>query len=194
MKVTKTYQINDLLEGCKAGNRQMQELLYKQTAAKMLAICMRYAKDQMEAEDVLQMGYVKVFQKIEAYRGDGSFEGWIRKIMVNTAIESYRKNLRMLNVVPIEDSYEQSSLSKDSYLDAFSNLGMQDLMKVIQKLADGYRMVFNMYVIEGYSHKEIAETLGISEGASKSQLSRARAILQQEIIKMEGFGYATHAG
>ena len=194
MKVTKTYQINDLLEGCKAGNRQMQELLYKQTAAKMLAVCMRYAKDQMEAEDVLQMGYVKVFQKIEAYRGDGSFEGWIRKIMVNTAIESYRKNLRMLNVVPIEDSYEQSSLSKDSYLDAFSNLGMQDLMKVIQKLADGYRMVFNMYVIEGYSHKEIAETLGISEGASKSQLSRARAILQQEIIKMEGFGYATHTG
>ena len=189
MKVTKTYSINDLMEGCKAGNRQMQELLYKQTAAKMLVVCMRYAKDQMEAEDVLQMGYIKVFQKIEAYRGDGSFEGWIRKIMVNTAIESYRKNLRMLNIVPIEDAYEQPSNGFD-----FSSLGMQDLMKVIQRLADGYRMVFNMYVIEGYSHKEIAETLGISEGASKSQLSRARAILQQEIIKMEGFGYATHAG
>ena len=95
----------------------------------------------------------------------------------------------MLNVVPIEDAYEQPSQGFD-----FSSLGMQDLMKVIQKLADGYRMVFNMYVIEGYSHKEIAETLGISEGASKSQLSRARAILQQEIIKMEGFGYATHTG
>ncbi len=189
MKVTKTYTINDLLEGCKAGDRHMQEQLYKQTSAKMLAVCMRYAKDQMEAEDVLQIGYVKVFQKIEAYRGDGSFEGWIRKIMVNTAIESYRKNLRMLNVVPIEDAYEQPSQGFD-----FSSLGMQDLMKVIQRLADGYRMVFNMYVIEGYSHKEIAETLGISEGASKSQLSRARAILQQEIIKMEGFGYATYTG
>ena len=189
MKVTKTYTIDDLLEGCKAGDRKMQELLYKQTASKMLAVCMRYAKDRMEAEDVLQMGYVKIFQKVAAYRGDGSFEGWIRRIMVNTAIESYRKNLRSLSIVPIEDAYEQPSQGFD-----FSSLGMQDLMKVIQKLADGYRMVFNMYIIEGYSHKEIAETLGITEGASKSQLSRARAILQQEIIKMEGFGYATHTG
>jgi RNA polymerase sigma factor (sigma-70 family) len=189
MKVTKTYTINDLMEGCKAGNRQMQEMLYKQTASKMLAVCMRYAKDRMEAEDVLQMGYVKIFQKVKEYRGEGSFEGWIRRIMVNTAIESYRKNLRTLSIVPIEDAYEQPSQSFD-----YSSLGMQDLMKVIQKLADGYRMVFNMYIIEGYSHKEIAETLGITEGASKSQLSRARAILQQEIIKMEGFGYATHAG
>jgi RNA polymerase sigma factor (sigma-70 family) len=189
MKVTKTHTIDDLLEGCKVGNRQAQEMLYRQTASKMMAVCMRYAKDQMEAEDVLQMGYIKVFQKVRDYRGDGSFEGWIRRIMVNTAIESYRKNLRTLSIVPIEDAYEQPSQGFD-----FSSLGMQDLMKVIQKLADGYRMVFNMYVIEGYSHKEIAERLGISEGASKSQLSRARAILQQEIIKMEGFGYATHAG
>lgn len=172
----------------------MQELLYRQTASKMMAVCMRYAKDRMEAEDVLQMGYVKVFQKINEYRGEGSFEGWMRRIMVNTAIESYRKNLRALNVVSVEDAYEQPSQGAGSYQDAFSRLGMQDLMKVIQKLADGYRMVFNMYIIEGYSHKEIAETLGISEGASKSQLSRARAILQQEILKMEGFGYATHAG
>lgn len=189
MKVTKTYTINDCLEGCKAGNRQMQEMLYKLTASKMLAVCMRYAKDRMEAEDVLQMAYIKIFQKVKEYRGDGSFEGWIRRIMVNTAIESYRKNLRSLSIVPIEDAYEQPSAGFD-----FSSLGMQDLLNVIQKLADGYRMVFNMYIIEGYSHKEIAETLGISEGASKSQLSRARAILQQEIIKMEGFGYATHAG
>ncbi len=189
MKVTKTYTIDDLMEGCKAGDRKMQEMLYKLTASKMLAVCMRYAKDHMEAEDVLQMGYVKIFQKVKDYRGEGSFEGWIRRIMVNTAIESYRKNLRTLNVVPIEDAYEQPSQGFD-----YSSLGMQDLLKVIQKLADGYRMVFNMYIIEGYSHKEIAETLGISEGASKSQLSRARAILQQEIIKMEGFGYATHAG
>jgi RNA polymerase sigma-70 factor (ECF subfamily) len=189
MKLTRSYTINDLMEGCKAGDRQMQELLYKQTAAKMLAVCMRYAKDRMEAEDVLQMGYIKIFQKIKEYRGDGSFEGWIRRVMVNTAIESYRKNLRSLNVVEIDEAYEQPSTGFD-----FGTLGMQDLMKVIQKLADGYRMVFNMYVIEGYSHKEIGETLGISEGASKSQLSRARAILKEEIIKMEGFGYATYTG
>lgn len=167
----------------------MQEALYRQTASKMLIVCMRYAKDRMEAEDVLQMGYIKVFQKVNEYRRDGAFEGWIRKVMVNTAIESYRKNLRSLNVVPIEDAYDQPSTGFD-----FSRLGMQDLLKLIQKLADGYRMVFNMYIIEGYSHKEIAETLGISEGASKSQLSRARAILKEEIIKMEGINYATHAG
>ena len=188
MKLTQ-YNIDELLEGCKAGNRKMQEALYKQTASKMMAVCMRYAKDRMEAEDVLQVGYIKVFQKVKEYRGEGSFEGWIRRIMVNTAIESYRRIVRTLNVVPIEDAYEQPSTGFD-----FSRLGMQDLMKVIQKLADGYRMVFNMYIIEGYSHKEIAETLGISEGASKSQLSRARAILKEEILKMEGINYATHAG
>jgi len=182
-------RIEDLLEGCKAGNRKMQELLYKQTSSKMLAVCMRYAKDRMEAEDVLQIGYIKVFQKVKEYRGDGSFEGWIRRIMVNAAIESYRKNLRSMSVVPIEDAYDQPSTGFD-----FSRLGMQDLMSVVQKLADGYRLVFNMYAIEGYSHKEISETLGISEGASKSQLSRARAILRAEIMKMEGINYATHAG
>ncbi|HMI03335.1 MAG TPA: RNA polymerase sigma factor [Pedobacter sp.] len=188
MKLTQ-YSIDELLEGCKAGNRKMQEALYKQTAAKMMAVCMRYAQDRMEAEDALQVGYIKVFQKMKEYRGEGSFEGWIRRIMVNTAIESYRKNLKAMNVVSIEDAYEQPATGFD-----FSRLGMQDLMKVIQKLADGYRMVFNMYIIEGYSHKEIAETLGISEGASKSQLSRARAILREEIIRMEGINYATHAG
>jgi RNA polymerase sigma factor (sigma-70 family) len=93
MKLTKTHTIDELMEGCKAGNRKMQELLYKQTASKMLAVCMRYAKDRMEAEDSLQMGYIKIFQKISEYRGDGSFEGWMRRIMVNTAIESYRKTL-----------------------------------------------------------------------------------------------------
>lgn len=189
MKLTPSHTINDLLEGCKAGDRKMQELLYKQTASKMLAVCMRYARDRMEAEDSLQLGYIKIFQKIKEYRGDGSFEGWIRRVMVNTAIESYRKNLRTLNVVAIEEAYEQPSTGFD-----FSRLGMQDLMGLIQKLADGYRIVFNMYIIEGYSHKEIAATLGISEGASKSQLSRARAILKEEIIKMEGINYATHAG
>lgn len=188
MKLTQ-YRIEELLEGCKTGNRKMQEALYRQTSARMLAVCMRYVSGKAEAEDVLQTGYIKVFQKVKEYRGEGSFEGWIRRIMVNTAIESYRKSLRNMNVVPIEEAVEQPSAGFD-----FSRLGMQDLMQVIQKLADGYRLVFNMYAIEGYSHKEIAETLGISEGASKSQLSRARAILREEIIKMEGINYAKHTG
>lgn len=189
MKLTLNYTINDLIEGCKSGERRMQELLYKQTASKMLMVCMRYAKDRMEAEDVLQMGYIKIFQKIRDYRGEGSFEGWMRRIMVHTAIESYRKNLKTMNMVQIEEAYEQPSVGFD-----LSNLGMQDLLRIIQKLADGYRVVFNMYTIEGYSHKEIADSLGITEGASKSQLSRARAILREEIIKMEGINYASHAG
>lgn len=187
--MTPLYTIHDLLEGCKAGNRKMQELLYQQTAAKLLAVCMRYARDRMEAEDILQLGYIKIFQKIKEYNGSGSFEGWMRKIMVNTAIESYRRNLRTLHIVPIEEGYEQPSVGFD-----FSTLGMQDLLGLIQKLADGYRIVFNMYIIEGYSHKEIGAALGISEGASKSQLSRARAILKEEIIKMEGVNYAKHTG
>ncbi|SDL71086.1 RNA polymerase sigma-70 factor, ECF subfamily [Pedobacter sp. ok626] len=183
------YRIDELLNGCRAGNRQMQEALYKQTAAKMLVVCMRYTKDKMEAEDILQLAYVKVFEKIKEYRGEGAFEGWVRRIMVNTAIESYRKNLKNMNLVQIEEAYEQPSTDFD-----FSRLGLQDLMRIIQKLSDGYRVVFNMYAIEGYTHKEIAATLGISEGASKSQLSRARAILREEIIRMEGINYATYEG
>ncbi len=183
------YTIEVLLAGCKAGKREAQAQLYRLTAPKMMAICMRYSKDQMEAEDVMQIAYVKIFQKIGEFREEGSFEGWMKRIVLNSAIENYRKNLRMLQVVNIEDAPELASQQAD-----YSSLGMQDLMRVIQKLADGYRMVFNMYVIEGYSHKEIAETLGISEGASKSQLSRARAILQQEIIKMENYQYGTNVG
>nr|WP_316812098.1 sigma-70 family RNA polymerase sigma factor [Pedobacter heparinus] len=183
------YRIEELLEGCRAGNRKMQEALYRQTSAVMLAVCMRYVKDRATAEDVLQTGYIKVFQKLQEYRGDGSLEGWIRRIMVNTAIENYRKNLRSINMVPIDDAFDQPATGFD-----FSRLGMQDLLTIIQKLADGYRLVFNMYAIEGYSHKEIGAALGISEGASKSQLSRARAILREEIIKMEGMDYAKHTG
>jgi len=189
MKLTKTYTIDDLMVGCKAGDRKAQEQLYQQTSAKMFALCLRYARDRMEAEDSLQMGYIKIFKSIKDYRSEGSFEGWIRRIMVNTAIESYRKNLKSLNLVQLEDAYEQPAVGFD-----YSKLEMQDLLKLIQQLADGYRLVFNMYIIEGYSHKEIAQTLGISEGASKSQLSRARAILKERIIKMEGLNYAKYTG
>jgi RNA polymerase sigma-70 factor (ECF subfamily) len=155
----------------------------------MMGLCMRYAKDTFEAEDVLQMGFVKVFQKISDFRGEGSFEGWIRRIMVNTAIESYRKNLRNLNLVDIDEVYDQPQNTFD-----MSGLELKDLLKLVQQLSNGYRLVFNMYVIEGYSHKEIAKLLGITEGASKSQLSRARAILKEKIIKMEGLNYASHIG
>ncbi len=178
------YSIEELVKGCKEGQTRMQEYLYRSYAPKLLAICMRYTKDQMEAEDALQMGFIKIFQKINEYRSEGSFEGWMKRIMVNIAIEAYRKKSRSLLLVSIDDHqiYNESNID-------FNRLAVQDLMRMVQGLADGYRMVFNLYAIEGYSHKEIAEMLGISEGASKSQLSRARALLRQEILKMEETNY-----
>ena len=184
-----TFTIDSLLDGCKRGERKAQEELYKTLAKRMMAVCMRYAKDDFEAEDMLQMGFVKVFTKVKEFRSDGSFEGWIRRIMVNTAIETYRKNLRTLNVVDIDEVYDQPQSTFD-----MSQLETKDLLTLVQQLSSGYRLVFNMYVIEGYSHREISETLGITEGASKSQLSRARAILKEKILKIEGSNYATHAG
>ena len=189
MNLNHTFTIDSLLEGCKRGERKAQESLYKVLASKMMGVCMRYAKDNYEAEDMLQMGFVKVFTKMTEFRGEGSFEGWIRRIMVNTAIETYRKNLRTMNVVDIDEVYDQPQNTFD-----INQLEMKDLMKLIQQLSSGYRMVFNMYVIEGYSHREIAEALGITEGASKSQLSRARGILKEKIMKIEGSNYGTYAG
>jgi len=175
----------ELIKRCKAGERKAQELLYKQFAGKMLAVCMRYAVDRMEAEDMLQNGFIKVFKKMDDYRGDGSFEGWIRRIMVHSSIEYYRKHHKMMQVVDIEESGYEQSVNPI----AAANLDAKDLMALIQQLSPGYRMVFNLYALEGYSHKEIAEIAGITEGASKSQLSRARSILKEQVEKMEGNRY-----
>lgn len=173
--------LDEIVEGCKLGKRSSQELLYKTYASKMLAVCARYAKDNFEAEDMLQVAFVKIFEKIKDYKGEGSFEGWVRRIMVNTSIEFYRKNARMFPVVDIDNAPEAPVQENQ-----LSKINMNDLLKIIQKLSPGYRMIFNMYAIEGFSHKEIAAELGISEGTSKSQLARARAILQENILKMEG--------
>jgi RNA polymerase sigma-70 factor (ECF subfamily) len=139
----------------------------------------------MEAEDMLQNGFIKVFQKIEDYRGEGSFEGWVRRIMVHCSIEYYRKHHKMMHIADIDEAENQPSVNPL----ATSNLAAKDLLVLIQQLSPGYRMVFNLYAIEGYSHKEIAAIVGITEGASKSQLSRARDVLKQQIVKMEGKRY-----
>lgn len=182
------FTTSQLIDRCIAGERKAQELLYKQFAAKMLAVCMRYATDRMEAEDMLQNGFIKVFQKISGYRGDGSFDGWVRRIMVHSSIEYYRKHHKMLQVVDIDEAGQGLAVNPL----ASSDLDAGVLIKLIQQLAPGYRMVFNLYALEGYSHKEIASMVGISEGASKSQLSRARGVLKEQIAKMEGtsYGYA----
>lgn len=176
------HSIEETIARCKKGERKAQELLYKQFASKMLAVCMRYAVDKMEAEDMLQNGFIKLFNKISDYRGEGSFEGWVRRIMVHSSIEYYRKHHKMMQVVDIETSGYEQGVNPS----VMETLDARDLMALINQLAPGYRIVFNLYALDGYSHKEIAEIVGISEGASKSQLSRARAILRDQIEKMEG--------
>jgi RNA polymerase sigma factor (sigma-70 family) len=179
------HNLTDIIKGCQLGNRKAQELLYKLFAAKMLGVCMRYATDKMEAEDMLQNGFIKVFGKIEDYRGDGSFEGWVRRIMVHSSIEYYRKHHKMMQLVEMDTAGAEQLVNPVGA----SNLEAKDLLAIIQTLSPGYRMVFNMYAIEGYSHKEIAEVMNISEGASKSQLSRARAILKEMVNKTERVKY-----
>lgn len=143
----------------------------------MYGICLRYATNAEEAEDILQEGFIKVFRKISSFRSEGSFEGWIRRIFVNTAIEQYRKRMYLQ---PVTEQEENTIEGK--YLSVLDSLAERDIIKLVQQLSPGYRTVFNMYVVEGYSHKQIAEHLGISEGTSKSQLSRAKQILQ-DLVK-----------
>src|SRR5690554_7456055 len=149
---------------------------------------MRYSKDDDEAQDVLQMGFIKVFKRIATYRKEGSFEGWVRRIMVNTAVDNYQK--RKINPEVIDIGEVQDLAGEGFEMDT---LEVQDLLKLIRQLPEGFRMVFNMYAIEGYTHKEIAKVLNISEGTSKSQLSRARALLIRRIKIMEGDMYGINA-
>lgn len=164
----------ELIQQCISGTRSAQEALYKHFAPKMFGICLRYGSDYHNAEDILQEGFVKVFKNLHKYRGDGSFEGWMKRIFVNTAIEDYRRSLKHSGHKDIDVAYDATVSEK-----AFESLKAQDLMKLIQKLSTGYRTVFNLYAIEGFSHKEIAEKLGITVGTSKSQLARARMMLQK---------------
>jgi RNA polymerase sigma-70 factor (ECF subfamily) len=167
---------DDLINGCLAGDRRMQELLYQRFSPKMYAVCLRYASNADDAQDLLQEGFIKVYRNLAKFRKEGSFEGWMRRVFVNTAIEHYRKKV---NLNSIGDREEQTIA--DSSLNILDQLGEQDIIRLVQELAPGYRSVFNMYVIEGYSHKEIGEIMGISEGTSKSQLARAKAILQKKV-------------
>ena len=145
---------------------------------RMFGLCLQYANNYDDACDIMQEGFIKVFSKLEQFQGKGSFEGWIRRIMINTALERYRSHLHLY---PLTENTE----IKDEivYEDVFENLSASDLVKLVQDLSPRYRMVFNMYAIEGYTHKEIAETMGITVGTSKSNLSRARDILQRKVKK-----------
>lgn len=167
---------------CVNGNVRAQRMLFDKFARKMLGVCMRYAKSTEQAEDVLQDGFVKVFTKLKDFKHDGSLEGWIRRIMVNTSLDQIRKNGKMLGDTNIDDvGYK---IENNAFV--FENLMADDLMKMVQAMPEGYKIVFNMFAIEGYSHGEIAESLGISENTSKSQYSRARAYLRERLEKVDG--------
>jgi len=169
-----------LIRGCKKKHRQAQRDVYNWLAPKMLGLCRRYIKDVNEAESVMITGFMKVLDKIEQFSGEGSFEGWVRRIMVNESLLYIRKNKGMYIEVDIEYAN-----TEPHYELASENLEADDLLNLINGLPIGYRTVFNMFAIEGYSHKEIAKSLAISENTSKSQLSRARKMLQKQIIDKE---------
>ncbi len=167
---------SDLIQGSINGDRRMQELLYNTYSPKMYGVCLRYSGNDDDAQDILQDGFVKVFRNLPRFRAEGSFEGWMRRIFVNTAIEHYRKKV---NLQPVGENQETTLETND--WSALDRLAVKDIMQAVQELSPGYRTVFNLYVIEGYTHKDIAEMMGISEGTSKSQLARAKAILQNVI-------------
>jgi RNA polymerase sigma-70 factor (ECF subfamily) len=168
-----------IIEGCRKGKSRYQEELYKLLAPKMYGLCLKYAGDKDDAKDIMQDGFIKVFQKIEQYDGRGSFEGWVRRILINTALEKYRSQVtlsRLDEKMNVPDEGVESNI--------YEKLSAEDLLGLVQQLTPQYRMVFNLYAIEGYNHKEISELLGISEGTSKSNLSRARLILQERVNEL----------
>jgi len=172
-------ELDQLIEACKAGKREAQSDLYRMFAPKLFVVSLRYSRDETEAEDTLHEAFINIYSKINQYSGKGSFEGWIKKIVVNIALEKYRNRYRMQTVEDIT-SYDTRTVNDD----AFDAMNEAQLLELIQQLPPRYKMVFNMYAIDGYSHKEIAGIMGIDEGTSKSNLSRARKILQNKIFEI----------
>jgi RNA polymerase sigma factor (sigma-70 family) len=172
-------KLKNIWEGCLNNERKQEELFYKLLAPRMMAVCLRYAHDRDEAQDILQEGFIKVFKNRSFYRGEGSLEGWVRRIMVHAAISRFRK------LKPIILSDEMTT-DTDAFSGAYNNdeLETKDLMNMIHELPDTYRSVFNMYAIEGYSHQEIGSALGMSELLSRTTLHRARTILRNKLNKM----------
>ncbi len=171
----------ELIKECIAGKALAQKRLYQTYSSKMMGVCLRYAGNYDEAKDVLQEGFIKLFEKLGTFSGTGSFEGWMRRIFVNTALDAYRKNKQERQLLDIDDVGYFLSV-KELVTD---EMAAEDLMKILQKIPVGYRTVFNLFAIEGYSHKEIADMLGITESTSKSQYSRARDFLKN-ILEKQG--------
>lgn len=170
----------DIIRACLQNNTAMQKMLYDKYAAKMYGIALRYAHNQEDAKDILQDGFVKVFQNLNKFKGIGVFEGWMRRIFVNTAIEHYRKKN---NTYELQESHEEQTTDRE--LSALDKMATDEILNMVKSLPNGYRTVFNLFAIEGYAHKEIGQMLNISEGTSKSQFARAKAMLQEKIKNLE---------
>lgn len=176
----KTDPWSGLVAACRKGDRRAQKVLFDRLSPKMFSVCLRYMGDRESAEDILQEGFVTLFSKLDSYSGEGSFEGWSRKIFINTALMDLRKKDALRMSGDLEEAYNLAGEGSTQIQD----IGYKELMSLIGALPAGYRTVFNMSVVEGYSHREIAQELGISEATSRSQLQRARMILQDKIRKL----------
>lgn len=184
--MTKGLHLENLKESeivrlCAKGDERAQRAVYDLLSPKMYPVCLRYAGDRDSAMDILQDGFITLFGKIDSFRGDGSFEGWARRIFVTTALMNLRKRDIFRNAEELKSASGEVNFSPE----IFDKLSAADLMKIIKSMPDGFRTVFNLYVIEGYSHQEIGEMLKISDSSSRSQLSRARTWLQNK-LKAEG--------
>jgi len=165
----------ELIKGCQKGKSDAQRELYRQYSSKLFGVCLRYAGSYQEAEDFLQEAFIRIYKNLYQYKMTGSFAAWLRRLTVNVALEHIRKNKKRQHQAKLEEALGISA-EEESVFDTF---GAKEIMLIIQKLPDGYRAVFNLYVVEGYAHKEIGQLLGISENTSKSQLSRAKGMLRK---------------
>ncbi|KXX67887.1 RNA polymerase sigma factor [Flammeovirga sp. SJP92] len=181
----------ELIQGCKVGDKKMQRKLYEQYSGVLMAVACRYSRTEEDARDILQESFVKIFKKIDSFRNESSLKHWMRRIVVNTAINYQRSKLYLYPMMDVNDMYD---LKEEAV--ALSDYSFQELLSLLQKLPDGCRVIFNLYAIEGYKHKEIAEMTGVTEGTSKSQFSRARKLLKEMIeeSQLERNYYAMERG
>ena len=176
-------ELEEIIKGCKRQHRLSQQKVYEMFYGKMLPVCNRYAKNSEEAKDILQNGFIKVFEKIDKYNFDGSFGGWVRRLIVNTAIDHYRKHK---NEYLIEDESriaDSDHWYEDEAVTKYEGIKSEDIKEAIEQLSPAYKMVFNLYIMEGYSHQEIADELGVSLGTSKSNLAKAKANVKKILMK-----------
>lgn len=185
MMQPKEWTEEKLVEMCAKGNSKAQRLLYERFYKKMYVVALRYCKTTFEAEDILQEAFVKVFKAIEDFKGDSTLDYWIKRIVINTALKQNRRLLDKMHMDDIDEITEEPA----SEIFADKSYDFEELLAIIQQLSPGYRTVFNLYAIEGYQHNEIAEMLGISEGTSKSQYARAKALIQKMLAKEENKVY-----